>query len=159
MSRLRVIGLGNAMAGDDAVGLFAARRLRRQLPADIEIVECQQPDAAMLAGLGRDDAIICIDAVKGGGEPGSIHRLHLSDLDGPEPSPCSSHGLGLAHWLALMQALGEGPSHIEIIGISIAETKPDAAMSPAVQRALADAVRCVCACIEEFKRLHQAQHA
>jgi Ni,Fe-hydrogenase maturation factor len=36
---LLVLGLGNDILGDDAVGLLAARRLRRHLPASIPILE------------------------------------------------------------------------------------------------------------------------
>lgn len=136
MSRVRVIGLGNMLAGDDAVGLIAARQLRELLSGKIEVQTREVPDWDDLQGMCEEDAVIFIDAVQSGAVPGTILEFTLGDVIGAGLRHCSSHGLGLEHWVSVAEALGERVSHLSIIGVEIASAGMGEEMSEPVTAAL-----------------------
>ncbi len=97
----RIIGIGQATAGDDGVGIAVARRLRELgLPESVEVIEIAEPSALIDFALFGADPIILIDAIVGGGEPGRIVQFEAVDALAPggplkklcsEPSP-ARHG-------------------------------------------------------------------
>jgi hydrogenase maturation protease len=81
---------------------------------------------------------VLVDAVVGGGAPGSVVRITAEAL-GSAPQPLSSHGLGVAEALELASTLyGAAISErVEIVGVAIA--RPAGAtfgLSPAVAAAV-----------------------
>ncbi len=95
-----IVGLGGALAGDDAVGLELARRVAAdpRLPPDTEVLE-GGPDLLRLAPalLGREHVVL-VDAVAGRpGEKDPVVQEHpLTDADDRQ---------GHAHQLSAVQAL------------------------------------------------------
>lgn len=136
MSRIRVVGLGNAWRGDDAVGLLTAERLEQQAIAGIEVLRLETPDWQMFEGLRSEDHLIVIDGCLNGSPPGTILRLDIHELSTCGLRHCSSHGLGLAHWLAMAAALGEETGRLLIYAVSIGQTKMGAPLSPEVAQAI-----------------------
>ena len=75
-SATRIIGLGNGMRGDDAIGLFVARRLRQETDDRVQVIEagamddvimgCAMPEGAQGLNMGR---IIALRAGLTGGVP------------------------------------------------------------------------------------------
>jgi len=97
----RIIGIGQATAGDDGVGIAVARRLGEiDLPEGIEVVEIAEPSALIDSALFGADPIILVDAIVGGGAPGRVVQFEAGDALAPggplkelssEPSP-ARHG-------------------------------------------------------------------
>ena len=131
-----IVGLGNEMAGDDAAGLIAARKLRHSLAADIHVESRDKPDWEMFERLEEDDVLIVINAVMGGAAPGTIHHFSLDDIADAGLRHCSSHGLGLAHWAGLAEKLGKPAQHVCIIGIEIGQTELGAGLSTDVENSI-----------------------
>jgi len=97
METIRVIGVGNAWRGDDAVGLQAARRLRERLGPSVEVIDAEGDGLALLDLMEGADHVILIDAVKGGGRPGKTVRLDVStESRWGTVIPCSTHAMGVA---------------------------------------------------------------
>jgi hydrogenase maturation protease len=98
---LLVIGLGNPHAGDDAVGLHLARRLRDHpaLPATAEVIDGGTDLLRLEEEMERREHVFLVDALLEEGEPGRLLRFDgdLHELD--------DHG-GSAHHLSPVQALG-----------------------------------------------------
>ncbi len=133
--RVRVVGLGNALRGDDAVGLAVARRLRELLP-DADVIEGSGEPAALLDALGdgaREVAIV--DAVSSGAAPGVVHRFDASRSALPLAASATTHGLGLAEAIELGRALGRLPARLVVYGIEGQGYETGAPLSPAVARA------------------------
>lgn len=140
MTRVRVVGVGNPEAGDDAVGLLAVRSVRPDLEAlGAEVVETG-------AGLHVVDllsgarAVVVVDAVRapsGGRAPGTIVRAEA----GPEGLPAevgsslSSHGFGVAEAVGLAAALDDAP-RVVFLGVEVADVTAGHGLSAAVARAL-----------------------
>ncbi len=139
MNRVLVAGLGNEMRGDDAAGLLTARVLRMRGLPGVDVEE-HGADAARLAeSLAAHDLVFVIDAVVAKGvRPGSI--LIMPPKSAAARARFSSHGLGLAEALALVQAVGGNPS-VEVFGIAGDRYNFGAAPSAAIVRAAAEVAR------------------
>ncbi len=111
-----VVGIGQAMAGDDAVGLVVARELARR-----GMTVRESTDASVLLSLLEEGRrVVLIDAVVGGGEPGDVLRLECGSL-ASGPMPLSSHGVGVAQAIELARVLyGDASvSGVSIVGVVI----------------------------------------
>ncbi|MDZ4856866.1 MAG: hydrogenase maturation protease [Nitrospirota bacterium] len=132
-----VIGVGNAWRGDDAVGLQAARRLRVSLGPSVEVIDAEGDGLAILDLMEGIDHVILIDAVKGGGQPGTTVRLDLSvGSRWGTVVPCSTHAMGIADAIDLARALGRLPKQIILYGIEIESVESGAPISDAVREGL-----------------------
>jgi len=82
-----VIGCGNLLRGDDAVGpLLVRRMLERGLPPGVEVADggTSGMDVAFrMRGVGK---VILVDAATTGGEPGTLYRLTGADVETLPPS-------------------------------------------------------------------------
>jgi hydrogenase maturation protease len=112
-----VIGLGNALRGDDVAGLVVARRVREQAPG-LRVLELQREPSELIDAWEDADPAVVIDAVAGP-EPGRIHRLDAGQGEALAllRSPSSSHALGLAEVIALARELGRLPRRLLVFGI------------------------------------------
>ena len=141
--RLKVIGVGNAWRGDDAVGLLVARRLQEDPRPQAEIVECRGTVTAVREAWKDADGVIVVDAVVSGSRPGAIHRFNALGAGVPvelSRSP-SSHGWGVAEALALGQVLHDLPPWLIIYGIEGQNFGPGQEVSQEVAAAIPEAVR------------------
>jgi hydrogenase maturation protease len=118
-ARVRIIGIGQDLAGDDGVGLQVIAALKEQpsVPG-IELYELRDP-TSLIELLDNADSAIVIDALVGR-PAGSIHVFDLESLSLEPPSGWSSHGIGVAQALALAHAvLADPPRELKIVAIGI----------------------------------------
>jgi hydrogenase maturation protease len=136
-----VVGIGQIAAGDDGVGLAVAREL-----AGRGVAVRESADASIvLALLEAGHRVVVVDAVAGGGPPGSVIRIAPDTLGGG-PSPLSSHGLGVAEAIALARMLygSRVVAGLAIVGIAIDRPSTHAVgLSPAVASAVGPAAALV----------------
>ncbi len=131
-----VLGLGNELLSDDAVGVLAARALKERLKDKADVVESALSGMALLdLFIGYERAII-IDAVKTGkNPPGTISELSPTDLSVVlAPSP---HYAGLPELIATAQRLHlDFPKEIKIFAIEVEDPNTiGGKLSPAVAHA------------------------
>lgn len=102
-----IIGCGNLLRGDDAVGPVIVRRLlERGLPPGVDVADggTSGMDVAFrMRGAGR---VILIDAASTGGEPGTLYRMLGTDVEELPPlaginlhSFRWDHALAFGRWL------------------------------------------------------------
>jgi hydrogenase maturation protease len=116
-----VLGLGNDILGDDAVGLLAARRLRRLLPASIPILESAGGGLALLDLLeGYEYALLLDSIVTGKHSPGTILEFSADDFQKVvAPSP---HYTGIPELLQMAEHLEiPFPKTIHILAVEVAD--------------------------------------
>jgi hydrogenase maturation protease len=141
---VRVIGIGQDAAGDDAVGFHVIAALRDRVSgSDAELHSVRDPMALLDLVDGVDLAII-VDAVVGP-PPGSIQVLDLEGISREPPGGFSSHGIGVGQVIALArEVLAKPPRAVKFIAMGIEQPRRYAtALSPTVRAALepaADAV-------------------
>lgn len=144
MIDMRVIALGQEVAGDDGAGLAVLEVLRRRMvPSGIELVEAR--DASLLVPLLETPAHVVIVDAAVAPRPGQIVVLRadeLAECSVHDLRPVSSHGLGVAQVIGLARQLAPdrvSPS-IRIVLITIA--RPDrfqSKLSPQIAAVLDEA--------------------
>lgn len=134
---IRIIGLGNELRGDDAVGILVARRLRQEIGDRVEVVEAEMAGVDLVELMNGADVAILIDAACSGQAPGTIHRLDASadSISGPI-FPHSSHAIGTADALELARAMGVLPATVIVYGVEAENTEAGQRLSPPVAKAL-----------------------
>ena len=136
-SCIRIIGLGNGMRGDDAVGLLVARRLRREVEDRVDVIEAEMVGLDLVELMKGANVVILIDAACSGQAPGTIHRLDASAGPiGGRIFPRSSHALGTADALELARAMGVLPATVIVYGVEVENTEAGEPLSPAVIKVL-----------------------
>ena len=136
-----MVGIGNAWQGDDAAGLAAAERLRRRVGDNVEVLELEGEPVSLVEALERADDVILVDAVRSGAAPGTVHRIDASHEPVPATlSAASTHTLGVGEAIELARALGRLPRRVVLYGIEAESIAAGAQLTPAVERAVDDAV-------------------
>ena len=117
--RILVLGLGNDILGDDAVGLLVARRLRVLLPGAVEVLECGGGGLELLDALEGYDRALLIDAIMTGKHPpGTI--LEFSDADFKKDDAPSPHYAGLPTVIRLAESLGiHFPQPFQVVAVEV----------------------------------------
>jgi hydrogenase maturation protease len=121
-----VIGVGNALRGDDAAGLEVARRVRLRADAaraaaraEIAVLEHEGEPLGLIGLWEGARAAVLVDAVHSGVAPGTVRRVDASH----EPIPAamraffSTHAVGLGEAIELARALGRLPSRVVVYGV------------------------------------------
>ncbi|MGQ9729713.1 MAG: hydrogenase maturation protease [Candidatus Zipacnadales bacterium] len=126
--RTLIVGLGNPILRDDAIGLHVARALAERLPKELfEIIEADVSGLRLLLLLDGWDRVVIIDALYESGhkgrepQPGRLHRLSLDQL-GSTLTLNTSHEASLNDTLELGRQIGmHVPGEITIFGIEVAD--------------------------------------
>jgi len=101
-ARTLVAGLGNVLLKDDGVGVHAVRELRKILPRRILAVDVGTAVLDALHLFEWADRIIGIDAMQGGGPPGTIYTFGVEDVE-DQRVKASLHEMGLIAALRFMR--------------------------------------------------------
>ncbi len=137
-----LVGLGNPVCGDDAVGLRVAERVdalldERPVPG-VRVVTSTRGGFELLDLMAGADAAVVVDCLSvPDARPGAVRHLGLGDLAG-----CArlvgSHDIGLAEVVALGRLLGVPmPARLEVIAVEARPTgQIEEALSPAVERSV-----------------------
>lgn len=141
--RVLVLGLGNDMMTDDAVGLHVANEVRRRLAGhrSIEVRTALEMGLALLDQITGFEHLILVDSIQtGSARPGHVHELKPTGFAGRITR--SPHSLGIEHVCAVGRSLGlEVPRHIRIVAIEVEDPfAMGTEMTPGVERAVEKAV-------------------
>jgi hydrogenase maturation protease len=140
-----VLGLGNPILGDDAVGLAVARQLKADLAnvPGIEVDEDFNGGLRLMERLVGYDRAVIVDAIVSGAAPGTVHLLSTDDM--PTQRTVCAHDVSLPAALALGRQAGlplPQSGRIRIIAIEAADvTTFSEELTPAVAAAVPQAVQ------------------
>lgn len=155
-SRVVVIGVGNAVRGDDGAGLAVTAILRRSGMRGVHIVDEDRDGFSIIEHWREADTVILIDAIVSGAPPGTVHRLNLlHDALPAWTSRHSTHLLSIADAVNLARTLHQLPSDLRLIGIEGSAFDIGRAMTEVVQQA---AHSVAAAIIEELSSRSRAEH-
>lgn len=141
--RFAVVGVGNLLLKDEGIGVHIAHALQQiDIPYNVKIIDggtsLDLPDC-----LENVDKLIIIDAVKTGGQPGTIYRFHPYDMDIESEGIISLHELGLAQSLRMMRLIGNEPKETVIIGIEPKEINWGTELSAELQQKIPEIINIV----------------
>ena len=120
---LLVLGLGNDILTDDAIGLRVVRALRDRLdPAEgIVALETEEMGLSLLDHIVGYEELVIVDAIQTGtAPPGHLHQFDGQAL--PSRRTGAPHFLGVGDTLALGRLLGlPMPARVTILAIEVAD--------------------------------------
>jgi hydrogenase maturation protease len=149
-TKVVVIGIGNLILRDEGVGVHAVRELEgRKLPAHVEVIDGGTSLMELLPVIQEAERIIVIDALRGGGEPGTVYRVTPDDLMAATERPLSLHQVGLLEVLGIARQLGGDPQ-VVIIGVEPHEISWGMELTSEVEAKIPQVVEAV---LEELKGL------
>ncbi len=138
-NRTIIVGLGNLLMTDDAVGILVARELHARLAdPSIELREASVAGIELMELLVGYDRAIIVDAVQTeDGKPGDWYRLD-EPLEHNGPLPQSTHRFGVFEGLALGRRLDlDMPEEIRVYAIEAPDPYTFAeGLSPELETAL-----------------------
>ena len=134
---IRVLGLGNEILGDDALGILVAREAEVRFGKDVEVVSSSQAGFHVMDELLGVSRLLVVDCIQtGAAKPGTVYVL---DEHAIRPAPCvSSHSLGIFEVLAVARRLGlPVPAECVILAVEAADcTTVGGSMHPDVEAAI-----------------------
>ena len=149
-SKVLLLGLGNDILTDDAIGLHVVRQFQPQLagyPA-IDVRETTEMGLALLDYMTGYRAVVIVDSIQTGrAAPGFLHEVDaasLKQLSGPTP-----HFLGVSETLALGRQLDlPMPKVVRIFAVEVQDPFTlSTQMSPALQAVLPALVERIAAAV------------
>jgi hydrogenase maturation protease len=116
-----VLGLGNDILTDDAVGLAVARGVGQSISAvdGVTVLETVEMGVGLLDYLTGYDSVVLVDAIQTGrASAGTVHEMEVGELRlVPGVSP---HFVGVGEVLALGRVLGLAmPRRVEIVAVEV----------------------------------------
>jgi hydrogenase maturation protease len=126
-----VLGLGNLLLSDDAVGLRLLEGLAGQTSSDqVDFVDGGTQGLALLPYLADRRAVLVLDAVGLGSEPGSVHILRGEEVAKMHArrAETAHEGSGLT-LLETAKLLGEELPNLVVIGVEPARVRTGVGLS------------------------------
>ncbi|MFP5226117.1 MAG: HyaD/HybD family hydrogenase maturation endopeptidase [Acidobacteriota bacterium] len=135
--RIAILGLGNLMRTDDAVGMLAVHRLRAdpRLPASVALIEGGTLGLDLLYPLDGYTHVLALDAIDAGAEPGTLLR-YSGDAIADLPVSKSVHLLGFSDLIASMRLIGNAPAELVVMGVQPHRIEWGTELTPPVEAAL-----------------------
>jgi hydrogenase maturation protease len=132
--RVVVLGVGNLLLSDEGVGVHVANKLMEMdLPPEVDVVEGGTDGFRLMNVVTGAARLIVVDAVKGGGPPGSIYRFDIKDAPTyPDEYKTSVHQIGILEVVHLSELIGKAPE-TTIIGVEPKSLDMGMELSPEVK--------------------------
>jgi hydrogenase maturation protease len=146
-----VLGLGNELLKDDAVGLRVAERLQGIFPAEVEVRSTSLFGLALLDELIGREKVLLIDSYVPEEFIGSeIQERNFAEVGEPR-GPCP-HFVGLGEVREVMRELGLGfPREVRILAIPVSDPITfSTEMTPAVAARVDEAAARACQIVEAW---------
>lgn len=135
-----VIGCGNLLRGDDAVGpVFVRRLLEWGLPPGVCCLDAGTGGMDVVLQMRGVPEVILVDACRSGSEPGSLFEVPGEEVERlPPPSGIDLHSFRWDHALAFARRLlkDEHPGRVTACLVEGGSFEPGAPLTPAVDRAV-----------------------
>lgn len=147
-----VLGLGNEIMGDDAVGLRMWDGLREARPNDANFVYGGIAGLELVPDVMDAHRLLVLDAVspsRRAQQPGEIVVLHDEEIPQFLRTSLSAHQLGLIDLLGAARLAGHVPEHVSVVGIVVDDVDlrvgisdlPKASIAAAVEAASTELTR------------------
>ena len=138
--KIVIMGIGNWLMSDDGVGVHAAQALALDPPRGALVVDAGTDVLSALSFLEDAARVLLIDAVRGGGVPGTVRCLAEGDLSLPAGGVNTAHTVSLLAGRHLLPPGADWPEFL-ILGVEPATLTYGMELSPAVAAALPQVTR------------------
>jgi len=139
--RIAVLGLGNLMRTDDAVGMLALQVLRAdpRFPQSVPLIDGGTLGLELLYPLEGITHLLALDAIDAGARPGALLRYSGEEIDSL-PVSKSVHLLGFSDLIGALRLTGNDLQEIVVLGVQPERIDWGTELTPRVNAALATLV-------------------
>jgi hydrogenase maturation protease len=132
--QIALLGLGNLMRTDDAVGMLTLRRLEEcgRLPPEVRLIEGGTLGLDLLESLRGISHLLVLDAVDAGVAPGTLMRFEGREVD-DLPVSKSVHLLGFSDLIGALRLIDAAPKKVVLLGVQPASTDWGTVLTPEVE--------------------------
>jgi len=147
-----ILGVGNILQKDEGIGVRAVEILqeRFEIRDDIRILDGGTMGLDLLPFIEGYDNLLIIDAVKTGGEPGTIVRIEGDDVPRFLSTKLSVHQIGLPDMLSAATMMGIMPEKTCLIGIQPETIESGIELSGSVEKRMEDIINAVLEKLEQW---------
>jgi hydrogenase maturation protease len=148
--RYAVLGLGNVIQGDEALGGHVVALLGREPeqldglpdPAAVELIDGGTVGLGLVPYLAGLAGLVVVDIVDAAAAPGTLVDLDGADVLAHEPV-MGVHDLGAEELLGALLFMGELPRRVRVVGVQPAVISLGTELSPPVAAAMPDLLAAV----------------
>lgn len=154
-NKILVLGLGNDILTDDAIGLFVVREVRHRLAdnANVDVRETLEMGLTLLDYIVGYRALVLVDSIQTGkAEAGHLHEFDAESLKIlPTNTP---HFLGVGETLALGRKLGLAmPEEVRVFAVEVEDPFTlGTSLTPKLQEVLPQVVDRVVTAVQQMHR-------
>lgn len=133
-----VLGIGNALMNDDALGVTAIEQLKElyTFPAGVSVIDGGTLGLDLLPLLEGARKLLIIDAIDMGATPGALFRLSGDEVPRAFASKLSVHQMGVQDLLAVAELQGHVPEELVVWGVQPGSIEMEMRLTPAVAAAM-----------------------
>lgn len=133
-----VLGIGNLLLSDEAVGCRCVEELERRyaLPPEVQCVDGGTAGYELLPLIQDAEALIIIDALTDGRPPGTVVLVEDSAVPRLMQTRTSPHQIGISEILATAQMTDKMPQRLLLFGIEPKTLEVALGLSPEVSQAM-----------------------
>jgi hydrogenase maturation protease len=117
-NHILILGVGNLLLSDEGVGVHVAQKMMEMdLPPRVHVVEGGTDGFGLINVILEADRLFLVDAVRGGGNPGSVYRFDIEDCPAEaDIFKTSPHQISILEVINLSSLIGSTP-RTTIIGV------------------------------------------
>ncbi len=149
--QITVLGIGNILLRDEGFGVRAVETLldRYRFPAAVQVLDGGTLGMDLLRFLTGTKRLVVVDAIAGGGPPGTFYRFAGDEVKAYFREKVSLHELGIKDVLAVLEATDRAIGEVVVLGVQPESLDVGLELTPVVAAALPDTVAAV---LEELAR-------
>jgi len=134
--KIALLGLGNLMRTDDAIGMLTLNTLAGSnlLPPEVRVIEGGTLGLDLLDSLNGISHLLVLDAVDTGATPGTLKRFEGQEID-DLPVSKSVHLLGFSDLMGALRLMDAAPEKVVLFGVQPASTDWGTVLTPEVEPA------------------------
>jgi hydrogenase maturation protease len=147
-----VLGLGNPLLADDALGLVALERLVQQyeLDAAVSLHDGGTWGMQLMPMIEEAERVLFLDAIDRNEAPGTLVRLEGDEIPATLSKMLSPHQLDLTNVLAMTRLRGTFPTVLVALGVQPLTTETRVALSSVVAARVDEVVSAAVAQLEAW---------
>ncbi|WP_052464960.1 HyaD/HybD family hydrogenase maturation endopeptidase [Geoalkalibacter subterraneus] len=139
-----VMAVGNILRRDDGFADAVLKALEGEdLPAGVELFDAGTSIIELMDVFQDRDKLIVIDAIDGGGSPGTLYRFSPQEVDSEAVALHDIHQVGLLETLKLGELIDCTPGEAVVIGVQPRELGLGIGLSPELIDAVPKAVELI----------------
>lgn len=138
-----VLGVGNTLLEDEAIGVRAVEELQRryEVPPEVQVIDGGTAGMELLESLEDLDKLIIVDCVRVGQPPATIIRRVDDEVPNFFRMKISPHQIGISDVLAALTLRERFPKRLALIGIQPKSLECGIELTPEVAAVLPEVVR------------------